>query len=316
MSPFTMYQEAMSAVHMRSCSQCTCCLQSVWVCVERKDCQLYYIYTCKELYCYWLSKPHHNWCSGQDMFGQTGHPTVDSAMALWRCVHGTIYNQSIPPQVTPVSFCPQLHAILSHHWAAGLYAHWYHVGHYPISHPVPVWVCHPTPPGSRVSIPPSPGAIVTQARRQKELYNKKVHGRPFECGDVVWLHSPVTPCGQSRELSCPWMGPYCIIRWISDATYRIQNVHSSRHHFVVYIYTHPVITLWFTLIASSCVFLTCTSPQNPAQPLSPLWPQATILSNPLAHVWKSLSRLTLLHHATPGGTGALQTTIYDPGITH
>ena len=28
---------------------------------------------------------------------------------------------------------------------------------------------------------------------QKVLYDEKVHGKPFEPGDWVWLHSPVIP---------------------------------------------------------------------------------------------------------------------------
>ena len=58
--------------------------------------------------------------------------------------------------------------------------------------------------------------------------------RPFECGDLVWLHSPVTPRGQSRKLSWPWTGPFRIVRHISDATYRIQNVSLSHHRLVVH----------------------------------------------------------------------------------
>ena len=35
---------------------------------------------------------------------------------------------------------------------------------------------------------------------QKELYDRKRHGDPYKVGDLVWLHSPVVPCGSSRKI--------------------------------------------------------------------------------------------------------------------
>ena len=55
--------------------------------------------------------------------------------------------------------------------------------------------------------------------RQKELYDKRVHGKPFEAGELVWLHSPAVPHGQSKKLYCPWTGPFHVVRKISDVTY-------------------------------------------------------------------------------------------------
>ena len=235
MSPFTMYQEAMSTVRMLSCSQCMCCLQSVWflelcsssvwVCVEQGLSAIYIYIRTLVMSCTAIDRPSHT------TIGVVGRTLLDKQhirhillilQRHWKCVHGTKYNQ-----------CPsihRLHAILSRVWVPGLYAHRYHVWHYPISHPVPVRVCHPTPPGYRVSTPPSLGAIGTQAHQQKELYNKKVHGRPFECGfDSTRLSPLVVNRGSSAA-----PGPYCIIRWILDATYRIQNVRSSSHCLVVH----------------------------------------------------------------------------------
>ena len=56
---------------------------------------------------------------------------------------------------------------------------------------------------------------------QKELYDRRVHGKPFAAGDMVWLHSPQVPVGQSKKLYCPWSGPYRIVTRLSDVTYRI-----------------------------------------------------------------------------------------------
>ena len=33
----------------------------------------------------------------------------------------------------------------------------------------------------------------TEHRRQKAIYDEKVHGAPFNPGDLVWLHSPAVP---------------------------------------------------------------------------------------------------------------------------
>ena len=64
--------------------------------------------------------------------------------------------------------------------------------------------------------------------RQKELYDRKIHGKPFEFGDQVMLHSSVIPLGHSRKLYCPWTGPYKVIKNLSDITYRIQRCHDRK----------------------------------------------------------------------------------------
>ena len=48
--------------------------------------------------------------------------------------------------------------------------------------------------------------IKTTAMRSEELYNRRVHDREFEVGDLVWLNNPVVPRGRSRKLHCPWTG--------------------------------------------------------------------------------------------------------------
>ena len=64
--------------------------------------------------------------------------------------------------------------------------------------------------------------------RQKELYDRLVHGKPFEPGNLVWLHCPAVPRGQSRKLHRPWTSPFRVVRKLSDATYRIQNARARR----------------------------------------------------------------------------------------
>ena len=70
--------------------------------------------------------------------------------------------------------------------------------------------------------------------RQKDLYDKRVHGKLFEAGDLVMLFSPVVPRGCPRKLHRPWTGPFKIVNRLSDVTYRIQDVHSRRHRLVVH----------------------------------------------------------------------------------
>ena len=53
-------------------------------------------------------------------------------------------------------------------------------------------------------------------------------------GDLVWLHSPAIPRGQSKKLHCPWTGPYCIVNKLSDCTYRVQNMCNRRQRYVVH----------------------------------------------------------------------------------
>ncbi len=74
----------------------------------------------------------------------------------------------------------------------------------------------------------------TVAQRQKELYHHKVHGKPFEERDLVWLHNPAVHQGQSRKLYCPWTGPFQVVKRLSEAVYRVQNTRLRRQRRVVH----------------------------------------------------------------------------------
>ena len=69
---------------------------------------------------------------------------------------------------------------------------------------------------------------------QKELYDQRVHGKPFNTGDWVWLYSPVVGRGGSHKLNCPWKGPYTVMKKISDVTYRVQNLQRRKDSQVVH----------------------------------------------------------------------------------
>ena len=73
-----------------------------------------------------------------------------------------------------------------------------------------------------------------QLKRQRDIYNKKVHGDPYEPGDLVWLHSPAVPRGQSKKLHRPWAGPFRVVSKLSDTVYRVQNTLARRRRTVVH----------------------------------------------------------------------------------
>ena len=57
----------------------------------------------------------------------------------------------------------------------------------------------------------------TEQRRQREYFNRKVHGEPFKERDLVWLFEPYT--AKSRKFSLPWHGPFEFLRRTSEVTY-------------------------------------------------------------------------------------------------
>ena len=64
------------------------------------------------------------------------------------------------------------------------------------------------------------GAVQVQ---QRSLYNRSIHGKPFDRGDLVWLHSTVVPSNGHRKLHHQWTGPYIVLERISDLNYRIRQ---------------------------------------------------------------------------------------------
>uniref|UniRef100_A0A1X7V297 Uncharacterized protein n=1 Tax=Amphimedon queenslandica TaxID=400682 RepID=A0A1X7V297_AMPQE len=56
------------------------------------------------------------------------------------------------------------------------------------------------------------------------LYDRTVHGKPYNDGDLVWLHSTVVPPNSHRKLHHPWTGPYKIVSKLSDLNYKIATI--------------------------------------------------------------------------------------------
>jgi hypothetical protein len=61
------------------------------------------------------------------------------------------------------------------------------------------------------------------ARRQKNLYDRKISGNSIKTGDFVWLQNPTRTKGLSPKLQAKWTGPYLVITRLSDLVYRIQR---------------------------------------------------------------------------------------------
>ena len=69
--------------------------------------------------------------------------------------------------------------------------------------------------------------------RQKELYDRRVHGDEYQVGDLVWLHNPVIPKGAKRKLHCPWTGPFKVVKKLSTVVYRIQETRPNKRKCLV-----------------------------------------------------------------------------------
>ena len=67
-------------------------------------------------------------------------------------------------------------------------------------------------------------------KRQKELHDQKVHGKPFSPGELVWLHSTAVPRSRSRKLHhrYPWKGPCKVMERLGETTYKIKNLQGRR----------------------------------------------------------------------------------------
>ena len=78
------------------------------------------------------------------------------------------------------------------------------------------------------------GRTKAKHERQKEIYNSKCHGKPFETNDLVWLYCPAVPRNKAKKFHHPWTGPWRVIKRLSDAVYRIQRLTGHRKRTVVH----------------------------------------------------------------------------------
>ena len=59
----------------------------------------------------------------------------------------------------------------------------------------------------------------TEHRREREYFNRKVHGEPFKIGDLVCLFEPNK--AKSRNFYLPWYCPFEVLSRTSEVTYMI-----------------------------------------------------------------------------------------------
>ena len=73
-----------------------------------------------------------------------------------------------------------------------------------------------------------------QLDHQAELYNEKVHGKPYEVGSHVWVLFPQVPRGKLKKLYRPWSGPFVVVKRLSNVTYRVQDCNNRCKRMVVH----------------------------------------------------------------------------------
>jgi len=101
--------------------------------------------------------------------------------------------------------------------------------------------------------------------RQKELYDKKVHGKPFKQGDFVWLNTPMGRRGLSKKLHHPWAGAYKVVKKLSDATYWIEQIKGRRHRKVDHFDRLELCQKKYICLEDDSQEVQKTSPQEPTQ---------------------------------------------------
>ena len=70
--------------------------------------------------------------------------------------------------------------------------------------------------------------------RRKDYYDKRVHGRPFAVGDLIWLHSAVVPEGKSKKLYHPWTGPFWVLSKLCDSECCVKKLTGNKRVLVVH----------------------------------------------------------------------------------
>ena len=64
---------------------------------------------------------------------------------------------------------------------------------------------------------------------QKAMYDRKVHGKPFSIGDIVWLFSLAVPRGRCKKFHHPWKGPFIVVE---SSTHKIKDRNGGKFQIV------------------------------------------------------------------------------------
>ena len=73
-----------------------------------------------------------------------------------------------------------------------------------------------------------------EQRRQKRLYDARLHGSPYKVGDTVWLYCPERHVGLSPKLRSHWKGPCTVLKKYSEANYLVKVPTASKQRQVVH----------------------------------------------------------------------------------
>ena len=76
--------------------------------------------------------------------------------------------------------------------------------------------------------------LSTRHQRQKDIYDKRIHGKPYKDGDTVWLFDTVIDKGKSKKFHHPWQGPYRVLKKISDCDYLIESTTGKHTQTIVH----------------------------------------------------------------------------------
>ena len=76
--------------------------------------------------------------------------------------------------------------------------------------------------------------LAVSHERWQVQYDKRIHGKPFREGDLVWLHSAVVPKGQSKKLHHTWTGPLRVVGRLSKSDYRVKALRGQKRVQVVH----------------------------------------------------------------------------------
>lgn len=91
--------------------------------------------------------------------------------------------------------------------------------------------------------------------RRINLYDKRDHGIPYECGDLVWLYAPVVLQCQSKKPSLPEPGLF------------VPSGNSLKQFIRSRMCKHLIDVRSCILVVSSCALQACASPVYSLQPL-------------------------------------------------
>ena len=61
-----------------------------------------------------------------------------------------------------------------------------------------------------------------EQHRHKQLHDRKVEGKPYKEGEMVWLYCPAVPRGLSKKLHVCWKEPYTITKVYDNGVYQIK----------------------------------------------------------------------------------------------